>query len=125
MNAGHMAPLLRQRRRGVEEIGEDAAGLPLGVADGLSSTKPYTHSLEPGDLLTIFTDGFSEAMNAERELYGLERLKEQISSPAVSVADFGQHILDDVAQVRRRLRPERRHVPGLLRAEWRSRAVSR
>ena len=67
--------------------------------------------------MTIFTDGFSEAMNAERDLYGLERLIEQVSSSAVSVADLGKHILDDVQQVRRRLRPERRHVPGVLWAE--------
>jgi serine phosphatase RsbU (regulator of sigma subunit) len=95
VNAGHMAPFLRRRDGSVMEIGEDAAGLPLGVAEGYEY-EAYTHKLEPGDLLTIFTDGFSEAMNGERELYGLERLKEQLSSPALSVADFGQHILEDV-----------------------------
>ena len=95
VNAGHMAPFLRQRDGSVLEIGEDAAGLPLGVAEGYEY-EAYTHKVEPGELLTIFTDGFSEAMNGERELYGLERLKEQLSSPAVSVADFGQHILEDV-----------------------------
>ena len=35
-------------------------------------------------------------MNGERELYGLERLKTQLSSPVLTVRDFGQHILDDV-----------------------------
>jgi phosphoserine phosphatase RsbU/P len=37
-------------------------------------------------------------MNGERELYGLERLKTQINSPALNVADFGGHILEDVRQ---------------------------
>jgi serine phosphatase RsbU (regulator of sigma subunit)/pSer/pThr/pTyr-binding forkhead associated (FHA) protein len=97
VNAGHMAPLLRRRGGRVEEIGEEAAGLPLGVAQGYQY-ECHTHILEPGDVLTIFTDGFSEAMNGERELYGLERLKQQIATPSVDVVDFGQHILEDVSR---------------------------
>jgi serine phosphatase RsbU (regulator of sigma subunit) len=97
VNAGHMAPLLRQRGGSVEEIGEEAAGLPLGVAAGYEY-QAYSHRLEPGDVVTMFTDGFSEAMNGERELYGLERLKKQISSPSLNVVDFGEHILEDVSR---------------------------
>jgi serine phosphatase RsbU (regulator of sigma subunit) len=95
INAGHMAPLLRRHGGAVEEIGEDAAGLPLGVSPGYEY-EAYTQMLEPGDVITLFTDGFSEAMNGNRELYGLERLRMQISSPALNVADFGQHIIEDV-----------------------------
>ena len=80
VNAGHMAPILRQQDGSVTEIGEEAAGLPLGVAAGMEY-ESYAHRLEPGDVVTIFTDGFSEAMNSERELYGLERLNKEISSP--------------------------------------------
>jgi serine phosphatase RsbU (regulator of sigma subunit) len=95
VNAGHMAPLLRRSDGTVEEVGEAAAGLPLGVAPGYEYLS-YVHRLEPGDVVTMFTDGFSEAMNGERELYGLERLREQIRSPAAGVESFGQHILEDV-----------------------------
>jgi hypothetical protein len=49
-------------------------------------------------VVTIYTDGFSEAMNDQRELYGLDRLKAQLSTPMVDVADFGQHILEDVSR---------------------------
>jgi sigma-B regulation protein RsbU (phosphoserine phosphatase) len=69
----------------------------LGVAPGFEY-QAHTHLLEPGDVVTIYTDGFSDATNGQRELYGLERLKQQIMSPAVSVADFGQHILEDVSR---------------------------
>jgi sigma-B regulation protein RsbU (phosphoserine phosphatase) len=96
VNAGHMAPLLR-RSGIVEAVGEETAGLPLGVAADMTYTAEH-RVLEPGDFVTIFTDGFSEAMNADRDLYGLERLMEQVSSSAVSVNDLGQHILDDVRQ---------------------------
>jgi serine phosphatase RsbU (regulator of sigma subunit)/pSer/pThr/pTyr-binding forkhead associated (FHA) protein len=97
VNAGHMAPLLRLRGGEVKEIGDDAAGLPLGVAPGYEYCS-HTHVLEPGDVVTIFTDGFSEAMNGERELYGLERLKTQIRAPLLNVVDFGQQILEDVSR---------------------------
>jgi sigma-B regulation protein RsbU (phosphoserine phosphatase) len=97
VNAGHMAPLLRRRDGSVSEIEGEADGLPLGVAPGYEY-QSHSHRLEPGDVVTIFTDGFSEAMNGDRELYGLERLKNQLGSPVLNVRDFGQHILDDVHQ---------------------------
>ena len=97
VNAGHMLPLLRRRDGSVQEIGEEAAGLPLGVVAGYEYYS-HTHLLDPGDVVTIFTDGFSEAMNGQRELYGLQRLKTQISTPLMNVVDFGQHILEDVSR---------------------------
>jgi phosphoserine phosphatase RsbU/P len=95
VNAGHMAPLLRRNGGTTEAVGEETAGLPLGVAADMTYVAEH-RTLEPGDFVTIFTDGFSEAMNAERDLYGLERLMEQVSSSAVSVNDLGKHILEDV-----------------------------
>ncbi len=96
VNAGHMAPLVRRGDGGgVEELGEEAAGLPLGVTDDYEY-EAHTRTLEPGDLITIFTDGFSEAMNSNRDLYGLERLTQQIGQPTVNMADLGPLLLDDV-----------------------------
>jgi phosphoserine phosphatase RsbU/P len=95
VNAGHMAPLLRTNGGVIETLGEEAAGLPLGVTDDFPY-EAHHRAIEPGDFVTIFTDGFSEAMNSERELYGLERLAAEISSPALSVVDLGKHILEDV-----------------------------
>jgi sigma-B regulation protein RsbU (phosphoserine phosphatase) len=90
-----MAPLLRHSRGIVEPIGEVEAGLPLGV-DPEFRYSQHTRSLAPGDFLALFTDGISEAMNAEGNLYGLERLERQLAQPSDSVADLGRLILDDV-----------------------------
>ena len=79
------------------EIGEESAGLPLGVAEGYEY-ESFSTRLEPGDVLTIFTDGFSEAMNASASSTAWSGLKNELSCPAVSVADFGQHILEDVSK---------------------------
>jgi serine phosphatase RsbU (regulator of sigma subunit) len=97
VNAGHMAPILRHSGGKVEAVGDEQAGLPLGVA-GEMTYEAVHFDLAPGDFVTIFTDGFSEAMNADRDLYGLERLMEQVSSAAVSVNDLGKHILEDVRE---------------------------
>lgn len=97
VNAGHMAPLLRSRSGKVEELGEDLAGLPLGVMAEYQY-ESYRRPLEPGDCVTIYTDGFSEAMNAERELYGSERLTRQIAVPNLKIAELGRIVLDDVGK---------------------------
>ena len=88
-----LAPARRQRFRNRRRSRRPAARRRAGM-----EYESYAHRLEPGDVVTIFTDGFSEAMNGQRELYGLERLKQQLSSPVLNVRDFGQHILDDVHQ---------------------------
>ncbi len=95
VNAGHMPPLLRHGEGHVEEIGGEQAGLPLGVDDEYEY-ESFTRPLAPGDFLTLFTDGISEAMNGADELYGLPRLERQLATKSVPVAELGRLILDDV-----------------------------
>ncbi|MGL4514539.1 MAG: SpoIIE family protein phosphatase [Lacipirellulaceae bacterium] len=94
-NAGHMPPMLRKENGSVVEVADEIAGLPIGVMDGYEY-ESQTMTLGPGESLTIFTDGFSEAMNAQRELYGIERLAKQVGLPAAGVAQLGKNVLDDV-----------------------------
>jgi len=95
INAGHMPPMVRSAAGEVLEIGGDEAGLPIGVIDDYCF-EAYRRELEPGDFVTIFTDGFSEAMNSQRELYGIEKLAEVIGNNKVGPHDLGEHVLDDV-----------------------------
>lgn len=95
VNAGHMAPLLRRGDGHVEALGEEESGLPIGV-DSDTQYQQCTFRLEPNDWLTIFTDGISEAMNPQREIYGLERLHAQLRSPAENVVGQGRGVLSDV-----------------------------
>jgi len=95
VNAGHMPPLLRRCGGQVEEIGIDQTGLPLGVTDDYEY-ESYERSLESGDLLLVFTDGFSEAMDSAGNLYGIERLKKRVSEEAVNASELGEHVLADV-----------------------------
>jgi sigma-B regulation protein RsbU (phosphoserine phosphatase) len=72
-NAGHNPPFL------ISQEGEtrllESGGPVLGVLPHFSFEES-TVDLAVGDLLLIYTDGFSEAMNSELEEYGEDRLLE-------------------------------------------------
>lgn len=69
-NAGHLPPLLFHKGR-VEQI--EATGLPVGIFCNEHFTV-NRFQLEKGDSLVLYTDGLSEALNAEGREYGIERL---------------------------------------------------
>ncbi|HET6323609.1 MAG TPA: SpoIIE family protein phosphatase [Planctomycetaceae bacterium] len=71
---GGGTPRVRRNGQAVEPIGINAAGLAAGV-DGAANFQAVTVSLGPGDLVTLFTDGLTEAMRTGTEPFGLERLK--------------------------------------------------
>lgn len=95
VNAGHLAPMMRRASGKVEEVGVGEGRLPLGV-DNDTKYHEFTVSLEPGESLTVFTDGVSEAMNAANELYGIRRLHAAVEQASGGPAALGQSILGDV-----------------------------
>jgi serine phosphatase RsbU (regulator of sigma subunit) len=95
VNGGHMPPLVRKADGSVAPISDQQAGPPLGV-DFEYEYEACDISLAPGEQLVLFTDGFSEAMNANLELYGMERLETAIAGTLAQPAALGRHILDDV-----------------------------
>lgn len=98
LNAGHMAPLRRRGRDGVtEELGNAQAGPPLGCDPSIRYAA-FTTELEPGDLLVMFTDGISEAMNASLDLYGLKRLRQAFQAGPGQLEPLCGWLLEDVAR---------------------------
>ncbi|NIL97722.1 MAG: SpoIIE family protein phosphatase [Planctomycetales bacterium] len=97
VNAGHLPPLLRHGDGRVEPAGEEGAGLPLGV-DVDYAYETVELQLASGACVALYTDGFSEAMNAAGELYGLQRLQARLADPVPTVTALGKYILDDVTQ---------------------------
>jgi len=95
VNAGHMSPIIRKANGTVEEFPEGSVGIPLGVVEDF----PYTamdRTLDPGDTVVIYTDGVSEAMNHDSELYGLDRLRQFISQGPVHADELGTAVRADV-----------------------------
>lgn len=71
-NAGHNdAVLVRADSNAIELL--KSGGLMVGAFD-FAAYEEVNISLRPGDLLLIFSDGISEATNAEGEEYGEERV---------------------------------------------------
>jgi serine phosphatase RsbU (regulator of sigma subunit) len=95
VNAGHMAPYLRHSNGRIEEVGDEQAGVPLGVISDYQYEE-CNFSLAKGDSLTLYTDGISDAMNLAGDLYGLERIRQQLEADFNGVEDLGQTILGDV-----------------------------
>jgi serine phosphatase RsbU (regulator of sigma subunit) len=93
--AGHSAPLVREASGTVKEIGAVAAGLPLGVAEGLTYEET-TYDLQPGDLLVTYTDGIPESMDSTNRAYGNKRVQTLLKENADGPARFGQALLSDL-----------------------------
>lgn len=71
-NAGHQPPLLFRRRQRVCEL-LDTDGMVLGVQTDIEFRQKQL-SLEPGDVILLYTDGVIEAENTKGDFFGRERL---------------------------------------------------
>ena len=97
VNAGHMPPLLRRAKTGkVEEISPDVSSLPLGIDAGVTYQQA-TISLEPGDIVVMYTDGISECTSPAGPQYGIDRIREIIST-AKDARDVTGKLLKDVGE---------------------------
>ena len=75
-NAGHNAPVLFTK--GAAQRLE-TGGMVLGLFDGVMFEEA-TVALGPGDFVVVFSDGVSEALDADEQEYGDERLIESIAA---------------------------------------------
>ena len=73
-NCGHNPPLVVRKADGRCE-GMHANSPPLGIEQGITY-KAQTLALSPGDLVLLYTDGVTEAENADGVQFGVERLEQ-------------------------------------------------
>ena len=76
-NAGHENPAIC-RKGGSFELIKRKHGLVLGGFDGVRYKEVET-MLEPGDTLFLYTDGIPEAVNPQKEQFGLDRTLESLN----------------------------------------------
>lgn len=72
VNAGHENPFVYRKGGSFEKYPIQACFVLAGMED--MNYKGGSIMLEPGDKLFLYTDGVTEANNADNELYGTERL---------------------------------------------------
>ena len=76
INAGHPSPILI--RRGVAEEAFTEGSYPVGLVPEAEYTAVCL-KLEPGDTLVLFSDGVTEAMDPDEQMFGITRLKELLT----------------------------------------------
>ncbi len=96
-NGGHCNPLLVHSDGSSEELAH-TKGVALGVMPDLEYREDHV-TLAPEDTLILYTDGVSEAMNAEGEEFGVERLRELFTNnPPSNAKEANEAVLQAVSE---------------------------
>jgi serine phosphatase RsbU (regulator of sigma subunit) len=76
INAGHPSPFLI--RHGVAQEPFSEGSYPVGLVPEAEYTALRIR-LEPGDTLVLFSDGVTEAMDPDEQMFGVPRLREVLT----------------------------------------------
>ena len=99
LNAGHNPPLIVHSAGTVEQLA--SGGLPLGIKADADYREGRT-TLQPGDVLVIYSDGVTEAASPSGEEFGPTRLYEVVSrnvdSSAAGIRDRIESALTKFSQ---------------------------
>lgn len=98
VNAGHNPPLLFQAAGKEWRELDESSGMVLGVFEDAPYVQHETR-LNAGDVLVIYTDGVTDAINASEVMFGRERLMAVLhdaqDEDAAGVANALERALDD------------------------------
>ena len=87
-NAGQTKPLLRSDGQ-LQWLDSVGVHFPLGMKED-SAYEERTVQLQSGDILFLLTDGFTDAMNGQKEVYGYERIEQALKKPELSALSAQQ-----------------------------------
>jgi phosphoserine phosphatase RsbU/P len=84
VNAGHNHPLIFKDDGSREEL--TTTGPALGIMDDVLYTEQTT-TINPGDVMVMYTDGVTESVNRNNEEFGVERLESIVHEHRCSSAE--------------------------------------
>ena len=94
-NAGHNPPYL-QRNDGTLERLDKRHGPVIGAMEGIAYSESET-TMDKGELIYVYTDGITEAMDIDRNLYGEDRLADMLEAATYEDAKAAvTYSVDDV-----------------------------
>ncbi len=94
INAGHNPPILLRTDGTIETL--TTRSVVLGAFD-FAQYQPLQTRLDPGDVVIMYTDGVTEAVNAANEMYGEERLTQLVRRhTGLPAEEIKSMILEDV-----------------------------
>lgn len=94
-NAGHLPPIRRHDNRDVEIVSRKDSGMPLGIVPD-QQFREFQFDIAPGDSWVLYTDGVTEAMSPDRELYLTKRLTSCIANSSPTAESLVKGIVTDV-----------------------------
>jgi len=97
VNAGHLPPLVRLPDGRIIDLGVQSSELPLGVKADTVYTS-IVQPLVPGSVVLLYTNGVTEAVNAARQPYGLQRLRDELRGKAIGPIEIGQRLVDSLQE---------------------------
>ena len=99
-SAGHSPLLVRRAGGTVEELGDAIAGLPLGTMPDSEYQQAET-TLNPGDVVVVYSDGVTDARNVRDEVYDSRvhrRLLKRLADSPGKPESVGRSILQDIRE---------------------------
>jgi sigma-B regulation protein RsbU (phosphoserine phosphatase) len=99
-SAGHLPVMIRRSNGTVDEVGEEIAGFPLGIIPE-GDYKQTEVSLNPGDVVAIFSDGVTDARNLREELYDSRdkrRVIKKLAETTGGAEAVGRALLQDIRE---------------------------
>jgi phosphoserine phosphatase RsbU/P len=91
-NAGHLLPLIRRADGTIEEVGDEVSRMPLGAR----SEEVYSSmavALGPGDVVVLYSDGVTDAMDQNHERFGDDRFDRALVEAPQGADAVGEALL--------------------------------
>ena len=89
VNAGHNSPIHINDKKAKQLRGK--RGLALGAMSGMSYHEECIY-IDPGDFVLLYTDGVTESMNENYELFGEDRMLEELQKSRKQSQNAGQMV---------------------------------
>lgn len=97
VNAGHLPPLCRSADGTVRVLAREIGSLPLGI-EPVMKYESATIPIAPGDTIIAYTDGVNEAMNANRDIFGNDRLMKHLATCGGTISETVESIVENVEE---------------------------
>lgn len=93
-NAGHNPPIIFREGLGVFL---ENGGIPLGIIEDTSYSEDQIQLIS-GDIIVLYTDGVTEAINEKKEIFGVNRLMRVVQKNIdMSSSDLVDKIYDEIS----------------------------
>ncbi len=98
LSGQHESVIIVRQNGTIEEIDTDPYGFPIGLTDDITEfIDEIKIPLSVGEVVVLYTDGIIEAINKQKDYYGIDRLKEVLrQNYHKSAAKIRESIITDL-----------------------------